>query len=240
MLLYENYDIQPENQFFFECFSIKKALSPRSFKIFKYKLEAADSKLRFATFACEEIKKIAKELGIGEFIHFDDYNRLRISFYLESFLVFARASLDLSISAYYTYFHDHTKLTSLNDFIEKIKKEDDWLPLLSKHHWYELIKDYDDESFNWVKALVGASSGVSLRDQVVHKGSNLIDTIINESHKGRFITHLNSKEISYLISWLMNTSEQLNQYLIAIKNDILTTDSGFYEKIMQDFPLKTT
>ena len=86
ILLSENFHIQPENQFFFECNSIKKELSEKSFNIYKYKFEAADAKLRFATFAYEEIRRIADELEVGEFIYFDDYNRLRMSFYLEAFL----------------------------------------------------------------------------------------------------------------------------------------------------------
>lgn len=236
ILLSENYHIQPENQYFFDCYSIKKELTDRSFNIYKYKLEAADTKLRFATFAYEEIKKITDELEVGEFIYFDDYNRLRMSFYLEAFLVFARAGLDLSISSYYTYFHDTTNLDSLNDFIKKIKKEHDWLPLFSKDKWLELVGDYDSENLTWIKALVGASSGVSLRDKVVHKGSILIDTIINESDKGCFVIHLNSKEISYLVPWLINTFGQISQYLITIKNDILMADSGIYERLALDFP----
>lgn len=235
ILLSENYHIQPENQYFFECYSIDKKLSEKSFNIYKYKLEAADTKLRFATFAYEEIRKITDELEVGEFIYFDDYNRLRMSFYLEAFLVFARAGLDLAISSYFTYFHDTTNLDSLNDFIKKIKKEHDWLPIFSKHNWMELVSDYDSENFNWVKALVGASSGVSLRDKVVHKGSILIDTIINESDKGCFVIHLNSKEIGYLVPWLINTFGQISQYLITIKNDILMTDSGVYEKLTRNF-----
>lgn len=236
ILLSENYHIQPENQYFFECYSIDKKLSEKSFGIYKYKLEAADTKLRFATFAYEEIRKITDELEVGEFIYFDDCNRLRISFYLEVFLVFARAGFDLAISSYFTYFHDTTNLDSLNDFIKKIKKESDWLPLFSKNTWIELINDYDSEDFTWVKALVGASSGVSLRDKVVHKGLILIDTIINESDKGCFVIHLNSKEVVYLVPWLISTFGQINQYLITIKNDILMTNRGVYESLKKSFP----
>lgn len=230
-LLSENYHIEPENQIFYECYAIDKKLEEKAYNIYRYKLEAADVKLRFATLAYDEIKKITNQLEIGEFIYFDDFNRLKMSFYLESFLVYSRAALDLSISSYYTYFQGTTNLDSLNDFIKKIKRANEWLPMFSKPLWTELVNEYDSENYSWVKALVGATSGVSLRDKVVHKGSILIDTIINESDKGCFILHLNSKEISYLIPWLINTSAQVNLYLSTIKNDIIMTDGCTYEKL---------
>jgi hypothetical protein len=205
---------------------VKKILLDRSKSMYKYKLEAADLKLRFAAYAYEEIMKIVDDLEFGEFIYFDDRSRLKMSFHLESFLVFSRACLDLAVSSYYTYFRNTTNLDSINDFIGKIKVDASWIPPVSKLFWENLIKEYDDVNFNWVNFFIGSSAGVSLRDKSVHKGTIYIDTIINEGDKGCFILNLNSKEIGYLVPWLIHSFGQIQLCLIHMRNDIIFVEEG--------------
>jgi len=219
-ILNENYYINPENQFFYDCSSINKKLTDQNLNIYKYKLLSADFKLRFTVLAYENLVKYIEGLEVGEFIYFSDQDRLSMSFYLESFLIFARTTFDLAISSYYIYFQNKSNLDSLNDFIKKIKNDSSWLPQISSNLWNKLISDYDAKDFNWINTLVGASSGVSLRDKAVHKGLLQIDTYINDCDKGCFILHLNAKEVGYLYPWILNVKSSLFQYLFAIRNDI--------------------
>jgi len=217
----ENHFIQIENHYYYDCYSINKRLDKKASGLYYYRLESADTKLRYADFAFEQINKLALELERGEFIFFNDTDRLKMSYFLESFLIFSRATLDLSISAYYTYLNNIPNLDSLNKFIRKIKQDNSWLPKTNLDSWRKLISDYDDKAFNWLNTIVGSSNGVSLRDKAVHKGNLFIDTIIDDNDKGVFILHLNSEEIGYLMPIVFEVKLKVQEYMNIIKTDII-------------------
>jgi hypothetical protein len=192
----------PTTHIFHECRLIHKPYELKILGAYGQRLDACNMKLRFAAESYIELKRLLDELEFGEFIYFDDASRLKATFYLENLLIFLRASLDLTMSAYYIYFTGETKLDSFNDFLKKLKNGIDWLPNTSKEYWKGVYKDYTSENFTWIQALVGREKGMSLRDLVVHKSLIELDTLIDEKDKGRFYIKLTRDSIGCAKPWI--------------------------------------
>jgi len=171
ILATELYICDPATHVFYDCRTINKQYEKRLLGIYEQRLDACNVKIRFAAKSLLAARKIVKELEHGEFIYFDDENRLRLSYYVENFLIFSRASIDLAISAYYLYLSGSKNLDSFNDFLKKLSKGIGVLPVKSKEFWSTVCKAFEADYFTWVHALVGKEKGLSLRDLVVHKGT---------------------------------------------------------------------
>lgn len=215
------------SHFFKECYILKKELKDDLKRLFLYKLECSDAKFRYTIYAYEEINKICKQHDWSKSIYLVDSERLMLSFYLESYLVLSRACVDLAISAYYCYFKESKNLDSLNDFIKKIKKESDWLPLISKCFWEDLINKHNEKEYNHLKAFLGSDNGVALRDKVVHKGNIYItETPVEGTNQEVLSIILNNQYYHNLIPWMIDTHSLITSIILQIKNDIIHVDSG--------------
>ena len=146
-ILSELFFCDSSSHYFAECLQVTKPLEAKVLGIYSQRLDACDMKIRFVAKSYLEVEKIIRELQHGEFIYFDDESRLSINFYTESFFIFLRATLDLSISAYHAYFNEKTSMDSFNDFIKQVgkiqEKEDQstWIPAKSLSFWSNLGSD---------------------------------------------------------------------------------------------------
>jgi hypothetical protein len=217
----------PGTHIFGECRRIKRAYEPKILGIYGQRLDACNVKIRFAAKSYLEVQDIVGELEHGEFIYFDDASRLNMTFYVESFLIYSRAALDLAVSAYYTYFTGDTNLDSFHGFVKKIPGEVDWLPDNSKRLWSAVHKDYNSEGcYTWIHALVGTEKGLSLRDLVVHKSNVVIDTYIDENDKGRFYIGFTRDSMGHIVPWLDHIFNWTRKILLTIKRDIVNAEKA--------------
>jgi hypothetical protein len=217
----------PSAHIFNECRRVKKEYEPRILGIYGQRLDACDIKIRFAAKSYLAVQEIVETLEHGEFVYFDDESRLEMSFYVESLLIFLRASLDLAVSAYFTYFTGSTKLDSFHDFVKKIRNGIDWLPENSESLWLAVYEDYgSEENFTWVHVLVGREKGLSLRDLVVHKSNVLIDTCIDEDDRGRFYIGLTKDGMGHVLPWLEHVFGWTQKIIVTIKNDIVDAEKA--------------
>jgi hypothetical protein len=192
--------------------------------IYGQRLDGCNMKFRFAAKSYLEVMQILDELEHGEFIYFDDESRLGAIYYVESLVIFLRASLDLAISAYYIYFTGKTDLDSLNDFLKKLEKFLNWIPESSREYWQELNNNYSSESYEWIHALAGRDKGMSLRDIVVHKGLIEIDTAIDERDRGRFYIKLDKYNYVHAKSVIADLYQKVADVLNRIKEDIVNAE----------------
>ncbi len=227
----ELYFSDPKSHWFAECLLVKKPLERKVLGVYKQRLDASDSKIRFAAIAYLNIQKIVAELEHGEFIYFDDENRLKMHFNTESLIIFLRASLDLATSAYYTYFSQNTNIDSINDFLKKIgkgrknKAEIEWLPSDSQDFWFDVYGDYStEEYFTWIHLLVGRDKGMSLRDLIIHKQNVEVDTYIDDDDKGHFYIGLTKDSMGHVNPWLEHIFQSVQRLLDRIRDDIINAE----------------
>ena len=218
---------------FAECLQVKKPLDKKVFGVYKQRLDASDSKIRFAAKTYISIVEIVSELEHGEFIYFDDENRLDLHFYTESLIIFLRASMDLAISAYYSYFSQNTNIDSINKFLKKIKTGQDnkaeieWLPSDSYKFWLGVYEDYSSEDYRWIHSLVGKNKGMSLRDLVIHKKNLVLDTYIDDAGKGRFYIGLTNDSIGPVKPWLKHIFQSVEYVMERVRDDIVNSEKNF-------------
>lgn len=212
---------------FDKCRRINKDFPKNIMGLYIQKLDACNIKVRFAARALLFIKQVVEEFEHGKFIYFDDANRLKLSFYTESYLVFIRASLDIIVGAYYMYLTGKTNLDSLNDFFKKIQNDNNFLPDSSKEFWKSILEDYED-NYTWINLIVGKEKGLSLRDMVVHKSTVNIEYYIyvEENDNGEFWIDFSKKSRVNMIPWLENIFSQSGNIIDKIKNDIIYLESN--------------
>jgi hypothetical protein len=214
----------PTTHFFLEILGPRAIGDKRTYGVYRQRLNAANLKLRFAAHALQNIASIVRELEIGEFIYFDDASRLKVSFNLEAFVVFMRAALDATVSAYATYFTGKSSIDSVNDVIGKWPV--DWVSPPYRAVWDGLKSEYDSETFNWVHALVGRDKGMSLRDLVVHKSILFVDTIIDDRDKGRFVLALDKETVGPLVPWVETIFDRTSQFVAALRDQIQDAEAS--------------
>lgn len=185
--------------------NIQKPLDEKTRKIYRAALDAADRKIRYASLYFVQIMDIFMELEHGEFIYFDDENRLRVHAALESHLIFLRASLDLLTRAWWSYFTGSPAVDSLHDLLKKFSKGG--MPKrsasqASEEHWQRVLRQYTSSDFNWLTALVGTTRGQSLRDIAVHRSVLCVDTAINDRGRGIFVLQLGKDSEGDAVSWI--------------------------------------
>jgi hypothetical protein len=118
----------------------RKTMDAKLLGIYRQRLDAANVKFRFAAWSLRQLHRLVADLEHGEFIYLDDGDRLRGSFFLEAFLVFMRAAVDTTISAYYAYFASKTDLDGLHDVLKQASKGPaEWMPERSRGFWAELV-----------------------------------------------------------------------------------------------------
>ena len=224
----------PGTHWFAECRQVQKPLDNKVLGVYGQRLDACDSKIRFAAKAYLAIRKTVFELEHGEFIYFDDASKLDMSFHTESLLIFLRASLDLAISAYCAYFSTKTNIDSFNDFIKKVGKgqqaqaEAVWLPTHSREFWSGVYEDHASEEFyTWIHALVGKDKGMSLRDLVIHKQSVIVDTYIDDNDRGRFFIGLTKDSMGQIMPWLEHIFNWVQTVMDRVKSDIVTAEKTY-------------
>lgn len=214
----------PTTHIFYECRMIGKPYEKRILGIYGQRLDSCNMKFRFAAKSYLGIMQILDELEHGEFIYFDDESRLGAIFYVESLMIFIRASLDLAISAYYIYFTGKTDLDSLNDFLKKLEKFLNWIPQDSREYWEALNNNYASESYEWIHTLAGRDKGMSLRDIAVHKSLIEIDTAIDERDRGRFYIKLDKYNYTHAKSVIDDIYQRVADMLRRIKEDIVNVE----------------
>ena len=224
----------PSTHWFAECRRVNKPLDNKVLGVYGQRLDACDSKIRFAAKSYLAIRKIVSELEHGEFIYFDDASRLDMSFNAESLLIFLRASLDLVISTYYAYFGAKTNIDSFNDFVKQVGKrqqaqaESGWLPTNSREFWSGVYEDYiSDDFYTWIHALVGKDKGMSLRDLVIHKQSVIVDTYIDANDRGRFFIGLTKDSMGHIMPWLEHIFEWVQTIMDRVKSDIVDAEKSY-------------
>lgn len=224
---------------FEKCRRINKDFPKNILGLYIQKLDACNIKVRFAARALVFIKQIVEEFEHGKFIYFDDANRLKLSFYTESYLIFIRASLDIIVGAYYIYLTGKTNLDSLNDFFKKIRNDNSFLPDSSKEFWESIWGDYEG-IYTWINLIVGKEKGLSLRDMVVHKSTVDIDYYIDENKRGEFYIGFSKKSSGNMMPWLEDIFNQSGTIIDRIKNDIIYLDSNIAKKeLTSELVLKT-
>ena len=223
-LVAELYICDPVTHIFHDCRTINKQYDKRLLGIYEQRLDACNVKIRFAAKSLLAARKIVKDLEHGEFIYFDDENRLELSYYVESFLIFSRASIDLAISAYHLYFLGSSNLDSFNDFLKKLSKGIGTLPVKSKKFWNTVYEAFEADHFTWVHALVGKEEGLSLRDLVVHKGMVEVDTYIDDNDRGRFYIVLNRQNDDHVLPCLNEIFDWVQKIVDRIRRDVLDAE----------------
>jgi hypothetical protein len=233
-ILSELFFCDPSSHYFAECLQVTKPLEAKVLGVYSQRLDACDMKIRFAAKSFLENEKIIRELQHGEFIYFDDQSRLSMNFYTESFVIFLRAALDLSISAYHAYFNEETNMDSFNKFIKQVskieEKEDQstWIPANSLSFWSNLFQDFAlEEDYMWLHALVGRGKGRSLRDIVIHRQNVCINTCIDDNDHGRFVIGLTKDSMGYVMPWLEHIFESSQKVIGKVKEDILASEEKF-------------
>jgi len=217
----------PTTNIFERCRIIKKEYPLNVLGVYGQKLDACNIKIRYAARALLYIKQIVNELEHGEFIYFDDENRLKMYFYAESYLIFIRSTLDLVVSAYFIYQTGKTNIDSFNDFLKKIDKDDSLILPESKEFWSYILEDYKtDEYYTWIHTIVGREKGLSLRDMIVHKSMVDIDTYIDERDKGRFYIILSNKDYGHVNPWLEGIFNHCSSIIDTIINDIVSCEQN--------------
>lgn len=215
----------PLTHLFEKCRIINKEFSKKILGIYGQRLDACNMKVRFAARALVFIKQIVQELEHGEFIYFDDENRLKLSFYTESYLIFIRVSLDLIVSNYYIYLTGNTNLDSLNDFLKKLRKDESFLPDDSREFWKSILEDYStEEYYTWIHTIVGREKGLSIRDLIVHKSIVDIDTYIDENDRGKFYIGLSKESFGHILPWLENIFDWSGKIIDNITNSIVSLE----------------
>lgn len=224
LLLVSEFSYRDENTHIFrECRIIKKPYEMKILGLYGQRLDSCNLKFRFAAKSYLKCLSVLHDLEQGEFIYFDDKSRLKMSFYLESLLIFLRASLDLAISSYYIYFTGKTNLDSLNDFLKSVEKFVTWIPNESKEYWRNLNAQYLSPENEWVLALAGTDKGMSLRDIAVHKSNIEMETGIDENDKGHLYIKVKCSEVpaKEMIDILYH---KVQGALNLIKKDILDAE----------------
>lgn len=219
----------PTTHIFYEVLDQKRLTDLRAVGVYRQRLDASNLKLRFAVQALREVATVVRELEHGEFIYFDDANRLKAHFGLEAFVVFLRASLDTAVGGYALYFSCKTNIDSINDVLKKWPAA--WVPERNRVVWEGIKAAYDSEVFTWIHGLVGRDKGMSLRDLAVHRGIVSIDTVIDDANRGRFVITLDKETVAPAVPWLESVFHHVHQFIFALRDqmreaDIATTPEG--------------
>lgn len=214
----------PATHIFHECRMIKKPYNIKILGLYGQRLDSCNMKFRFSAKSYLEVISLLAELEHGEFIYFDDESRLKVSFYVESLMIFLRASLDMAISAYYIYFKGITDLDSLNDFLKKVESFLVWIPSESKEYWTILNAQYSSDGYEWVHTLAGRDKGMSLRDIAVHKSIIEVDTGIDGSDRGYFYIKLSRGRYRPAKTWITLVYQKVEYLLDLIKRDIINAE----------------
>ncbi len=223
-LVTELYICDPVTHIFYDCRTINKQYDKRLLGIYEQRLDACNVKIRFAAKSLLAARKIVKELEHGEFIYFDDESRLGLTYYVESFLIFSRASIDLAISAYHLYFFESSNLDSFNDFLKKLPERIGTFPVKSRQFWNTVYEAFEAEHFTWIHTLVGKEKGLSLRDLVVHKGLVEVDTYINDNNRGRFYVGLDRQNEDDVLPCLNEIFDWVQKIVDRIRKDVLDAE----------------
>jgi hypothetical protein len=223
-MLNELWFCDPTTHIFYEVLEQKKVTDPRTVGIYRQRLDASNLKLRFAVQALREVTAVVKELEHGEFIYFDDANRLKAHFGLETFVVFLRAALDMAIGGYAVYFSGNTDIDSINDVFKKWPPS--WISERNRVAWESIKAAYDRETFTWIHSLVGRDRGMSLRDLAVHKGIVSIDTVINDAGRGRFVITLDKETLAPANPWLEAVFRHVHQFILALRAQIRDAETS--------------
>ncbi|NJN99285.1 MAG: hypothetical protein HC875_36920 [Anaerolineales bacterium] len=203
---------------------IKNPYDIRILGLYGQRLDSCNIKFRFAAKSYLEVISVLNELEHGEFIYFDDESRLKVSFYIESLMIFLRACLDMAVSAYYIYFSGKTDLDSFNDFLKKLANFSVWLPNESKEYWDILNIQYSSDEFAWIHALAGSDKGMSLRDIAVHKSLIEIDTGIDDKDRGYFELKLSKGNYGHAQTWINSIYQNVEALLDMLKRDIVNAE----------------
>lgn len=78
-LVTELYICDPVTHIFYDCRTINKQYDKRLLGIYGQRLDTCNVKIRFAAKSLLAVRKIVKDLKQGEFIYFDEENRLELS-----------------------------------------------------------------------------------------------------------------------------------------------------------------
>lgn len=216
----------PTTHMFHECRMIKKPYPIKILGLYGQRLDSCNMKFRFAAKSYLKVISVLDELEHGEFIYFDDESRLKVSFYVESLMIFLRASLDMAISAYYIYFKGKTNLDSLNDFLKKLDSFLVWIPEESKEYWSTLYTQYSSDGYEWVHTLAGRDKGMSLRDIAVHKSVIEIDTAIDDNDRGYFDIKLSRGRYRHAKTWITLVYQEVEKLLDLIRQDIINAEQS--------------
>jgi hypothetical protein len=76
-MLDDMWSSDPTTHIFCEVLDQKRLTDPRAVGVYRQRLDASNLKLRFAVQALREVTAVVGELEHGEFIYFDDANRLK-------------------------------------------------------------------------------------------------------------------------------------------------------------------
>lgn len=214
----------PTTHIFYEVLDQKRRTDPRAVGVYRQRLDASNLKLRFAVQALREVTAVVRELEHGEFIYFDDANRLKAHFGLEAFVVFLRTALDTAVGGYAPYFSGKTDIDSINDVLKKWPPA--WIPERNLIAWEGIKAAYDSETFTWIHSLVGRDKGMSLRDLAVHKGIVSIDTVIDYADRGRFVITLDKETVAPAGPWLEAAFHHVHQFIFALRDQIRDADAA--------------
>jgi hypothetical protein len=213
----------PSTNIFYDVLEQTRHTDKKLVGVYRARLEASDLKLRFAGRALDDVTAVIDELEHGEFLYFDDTNRLKAHFGLAAFLIFLRAALDTAVGGYGAYFSGKTDIDSINDVLKKWPPK--WLPTANEAAWGDIKSAYDSADYTWVHALVGRDKGMSLRDLVVHKGTVSIDTIIDENDRGLFVVHVGREAQAPAKLWLTDIFDRAHRFILSLRDQIRAAES---------------
>ena len=214
----------PTTHIFHNVLDQERQTDPRVVGVYRERLDASNLKLRFAAQALRDVLAVVQELEHGEFIYFDDANRLKAHFGLSAFLVFLRAALDTALGGYGAYFAGRKDIDSINEVLKKWPPA--WIPGANQPAWGEMVAAYNSETFTWIQSLVGRDKGMSLRDLVVHKGIVSIDTVIDDTDRGCFVIEVNKEEMVPARPWLESTFDRVWRFILTLRDQIREAETA--------------
>jgi hypothetical protein len=209
--------------------TVRKLLQPKTLGVYGSRLDAANQKFRYASEQLLRVQQMVGSLQHGEFIYFNDADRLTAHSALEAHLIFLRASIDLVVAAWWAYYSDTTNLDSFNDLLKKLSNNAvPWFDALSeesRQYWDSLKSVYAAKEFNWLGALIGRDRGQSLRDLAVHRSVLQLSTKIDENDRGVFALVLDSTSEGPALPWLNSIFGSTQQLLDRMCSDIAVAEA---------------
>jgi hypothetical protein len=185
------------------------------------KLTHSCRKISMMCIAAERAKAAEEEFYMATIreapVLFGD-DAIEVAYHLESFIFFARSSLDVS-SVIFGEFLLNKHYDSFNDLSKAILKMSSKLKALSDH-----ISTLRKDDYSWFSVLCGTERGRALRDKVAHQTGFPIDyeELTLDSEKENAVVRLSE-----------TVTRPLDEFLDSVRNGVVGNFIKFEDEVMK-------